>query len=97
MSFSIPKILIIILIQVAIALVHIFRLGQLFQGQAYNFYYSYFSDIILPFGMYFLLTLNDVTFPVFRKWYVKAGLIFTFDNICRNLSTFWNRSVMRHF
>jgi len=78
MSFSIPKILIIILIQVAIALVHIFRLGQLFQGQAYNLYYSYFSDIVLPFGMYFLLTLNDATMPVFRKWYVKAGLIFTF-------------------
>ena len=83
---SLPKILIIILIQVAIALIHVFRLGQIFQGQAYNLYYSYFSDIILPFGMYFLLTLNDVTISVFRKWYVKAGLIFaltTFAEICQ--------------
>ena len=78
MSYSLPKILIIILIQVAIALIHVFRLGQIFQGQAYNLYYSYFSDVLLPFGMYFLLSLNDVTISVFQKWYVKAGLIFTF-------------------
>ena len=91
---SLPKILIIILIQVAIALVHVFRLGQIFQGQAYNLYYSYFSDVILPFGMYFLLSLNDVTISVFQKiislppgeWYVKASLIFaltTFAEICQ--------------
>jgi len=86
MSYSLPKILVILLIQVAIALIHVFRLGQIFQGQAYNLYYSYFSDFILPFGTYFLLSLNDVTIPVFRKWYVKAGLIFaltTFAEICQ--------------
>ena len=86
MSYSLPKILIIILIQVAIALIHIFRLGQIFHGQAYHLYYSYFSDFILPFGMYFLLSLNDAAIPVFRKWYVKAGLIFaltTFAEICQ--------------
>jgi hypothetical protein len=64
MSIPLPKIIIIILIQVAIALVHVFRLGQIFQGQAYTLYYSYFSDVILPFGMYFLLSLNDVTISV---------------------------------
>ena len=83
---SIPKIFIVILIQVAIALMHVFRLGQIFQGQAYDLYYSYFSDLILPFGMYFLLSLNDVTISVFRKWYVKAGIIFalaTIAEICQ--------------
>ena len=85
-SFSLPKILIVILIMVAIALAHVFRLGQIFQGQAYNLYYSYFSDFIIPFGMYFLLSLNDANIPVFRRWYVKAGLIFiftTFVEICQ--------------
>lgn len=83
---SLPKILVIILIQVAIALVHIFRLGQIFQGQAYDLYYSYFSDLVLPFGAYFLLSLNEITFPVFGKWYLKAALIFgftTFAEICQ--------------
>jgi hypothetical protein len=83
---SLPKILTIIILQVAIALIHVFRLGQIFHGQAYNLYYSYFSDLILPFGAYFLLSLNEITISVFRKWYVKAGLIFaftTFAEICQ--------------
>ncbi len=86
MPYSIHKILIIILIQIIIALVHIFRLGQIFNGQYYNFYYSYFSDLILPFGWYFLLSINDARIPVLRKWYVKAGIIFllaTFAEICQ--------------
>jgi hypothetical protein len=86
MHYSLRKILIVIFIQVAIALIHVFRLGQIFHGQAYQLYYSYFSDIVLPFGMYFLLSLNDVTIPVIRKWYVKAGLIFsmaTLAEICQ--------------
>lgn len=83
---SLPKILFVILIQVAIALIHVFRLGQIFQGQAYNLYYSYFSDFILPFGAYFLLSLQETTISVFRKWYVKASLIFalaTLAEICQ--------------
>ncbi len=86
MPYEIPKILIIILIQIIIALVHIFRLGQIFNGQYYNFYYSYFSDLILPFGWYFLLSINDARIPVLRQWYVKAGIIFfltTFAEICQ--------------
>ena len=83
---SLPKIIFVILIQVAIALIHVFRLGQIFQGQAYNLYYSYFSDFILPFAAYFLLSLQEITISVFRKWYVKAGLIFaltTLAEICQ--------------
>jgi len=86
MPISIPKLIIIIFIQVAIALIHAFRLGQLFNGYAYNLYYSFASDLILPFGMYFLLTINDATIPFLRKWYVKAGIIFsltTFAEICQ--------------
>lgn len=83
---SLPKIIFVILIQVAIALIHVFRLGQIFQGQAYNLYYSYFSDFILPFAAYFLLSLQEITISVFRKWYVKASLIFaltTLAEICQ--------------
>ena len=76
MAPSIQKIILIILIQIIVALIHIFRLGQLFNGQTYIFYYSYFSDFIIPFSAYFLLSLNDTTIMFLRKWYVKAGLIF---------------------
>jgi hypothetical protein len=88
MAYSIPKILTILLMLVAIALLHVFRLGQIFQGQAYNLYYSYFSDFILPFAAYFLISLNEVAFSVLRKWYVKAGLVFaltTAAEICQLL------------
>jgi hypothetical protein len=93
MSYSVPKILIIILMIVAIALIHVFRLGQIFQGQAYNLYYSYFSDFILPFGMYFLLSLNEVAIPILRKWYVKAGLIFALTT-CVEICQFFDIEVL---
>ena len=83
---SLPKIIFVILIQVSIALIHVFRLGQIFHGQAYTLYYSYFSDLILPFGVYFLLSLQEITISVFRYWYVKAGIIFaltTLAEICQ--------------
>ncbi len=73
MPLSIPKTMIVILIQVLIALIHIFRLGQLFNGRAYDLYYGYFSDLILPFGAYFLLSMNDATIPYFAKMVRQSG------------------------
>ena len=32
---------------------------------------------MLPFGWYFLLSITDATIPFLRKWYVKAGIIFS--------------------
>ena len=75
-SISISKIVLVILIQIIIALIHVFRLGQIFNGELYKLYYSYFSDIIFPFGSYFLLSINDFSIPVLRPWYVKTGIVF---------------------
>ncbi|MBN2091890.1 hypothetical protein JW964_19900 [candidate division KSB1 bacterium] len=86
MNNTTKKIILIILILLTIALIHIFRLGQLFNGLAYKLYYSYFSDIVLPIAAYFLLTLNELTLPFLRKWFIKAGIIFaftTFAEICQ--------------
>ena len=58
----------------------------IFIGRAYDLYYGYFSDLILPFGAYFLLSMNDATNPFLRKWYVKAGIVFSlasFAEICQ--------------
>jgi|GEM_PF-239336 len=46
-------------VQLAIALVHAFRLGSHLRGRLYVLYYGYFSDIIIPFGMYFLLCMLE--------------------------------------
>jgi hypothetical protein len=42
-------------VQLLISLIHTFRLGTYLRGRLYVLYYSYFSDIIIPFGMYFLM------------------------------------------
>jgi hypothetical protein len=59
-----------------IALVHLFRVGTYLRGSLFTLYYSYFSDIVVPFGVYFLLCLNDVHVRLLRDWRVKAMLVF---------------------
>lgn len=58
-----------------IALIHIFRIGSYLKGNLYLFYYSYISDIIIPFGIYFLLCINQYYIKILQKWYVKAAII----------------------
>lgn len=66
----------IVSVLLVIALVHIFRIGTYLRGSLFTLYYSYFSDIVVPFGMYFLLCLNDVYVRFLRDWRVKAMLVF---------------------
>ncbi len=65
-----------IIILLIIALIHIFRVGSYLHGTLFTLYYSYFSDIIIPFGMYFLLCLNETHIPLLRGWLVKAVLVY---------------------
>lgn len=78
------RILIGLIIMLILAAIHIFRVGSYLSGDAYTYYYSYASDIMLPFGAYFLLCMNDVQLTFLRKWYVKAMIVFgvmTFSEI----------------
>ena len=63
-------------IMVIVALIHLFRVGSYLDGALYTLYYSYFSDIIVPFGMYFLLGINETTFRLLADWRLKAILVF---------------------
>ena len=70
-----------------IAAVHIFRLGSYLQGELYNFYYSYFSDFILPFGCYFLLCgLEQI--PILRHWETKFAIAFLIPSIVETCQYF---------
>jgi len=40
------------------------------------FYYSFFSDIVIPIAIYFLLCINDITLPFLKGWMTKAVLVF---------------------
>ncbi|MBN2028659.1 hypothetical protein JW824_00285 [bacterium] len=65
-----------ICIVIIIALIHILRVGSYLHGTLFTFYYSYFSDIVIPFGMYFLLYLSEVHIPLLQDWRVKAISVF---------------------
>lgn len=62
-------------IMAVVALLHILRAGQYLHGEAYKLYYSYASDLLIPFAMYFLLCINDMYISLLRPWYSKAALI----------------------
>jgi hypothetical protein len=79
---------VVISIVVLIAVVHIFRIGSYLQGESYNFYYSYFSDFILPFGFYFLLCMNEPHMPVLRRWEAKFAIAFLMPSIAETCQYF---------
>ena len=63
-------------IMLIIAAIHAFRVGSYLNGKWYILYYSYASDVIVPFGIYFLLCMNDFHIIFLRKWFVKALIVF---------------------
>jgi hypothetical protein len=70
------KRVIVTAIQLAIASIHLFHCGRHLSGSAFRYYSSYFSDVVIPFGAYFLLTLTEEQIPLFRSWIGKAAAIF---------------------
>lgn len=82
------RIIVIIIIIAAIALMHIFRVGQYFKDDLYKYYYSYASDIMIPFAFYFLLCLEEPFIKIFQKWYSKAFFVFAGASIIEILQRY---------
>lgn len=61
---------------ILIALLHVMGPGRYTQGGFYNFYYSYFSDLVLPFGGYFLMCMAEGGLPILRPWETKLVSVF---------------------
>ncbi len=85
---SLRRLAVIFSIVILIAVVHIFRIGSYLQGELYNFYYSYFSDFILPFGCYFLLCANEPQTPILRRWKMKLAITFFTPSIAETCQYF---------
>lgn len=69
------KKLFIISLQLVIGL--LFILGpNISNTQLRILYASYFADLILPFGFYFLLITTEAFHPVMNRWWVKALTVF---------------------
>ena len=63
-------------IMLGIASIYILRIGHNLEGNFYKLYHSYISDLIIPFGTYFLLCMNEIRIRSLRKWYSKALVVF---------------------
>ena len=85
---QLTRALVAISILLIIALIHVFRLGNFFEGDARIYYYSYASDIIIPFGVYFLLCINEIQIKILKPWYIKAGIVFCFATFSEILQRF---------
>lgn len=66
----------VVSIMLVIAAIHAFRVGTYLTGNAYKLYYSFASDILLPFGAYFLLSMNEIQFRLLKKWHIKVLIVF---------------------
>ncbi len=78
------RIIIGVAVMLIVAAIHGFRVGSYLSGNAYIYYYSFASDIMLPFGAYFMLCMNEIQLRFLRKWYIKAIIVFcvmTFSEI----------------
>jgi hypothetical protein len=78
---------VVVVIMLLIAIV--FVVGADWAGPAaQRFFKSYFADIAIPFGYYFLLVLIEDKYHPFQKWYVKAIAIFTLCSVSETLQYF---------
>jgi hypothetical protein len=63
-------------IVVVVALLHAFRVGSYLPESLARLYYSYFSDIVVPFAVYFLLFMAVRHWRGLRDWRMKATVVF---------------------
>ena len=82
------RLAVIFSIVILIAVVHILRIGSYLQGELFNLYYSYFSDIVIPFGLYFLLCANEQWMPVLKRWEAKLAISFFIPSIAETFQYF---------
>lgn len=68
-----------------IALLHLSNAGKLLNGNLSLFYSGYMSDLLIPFGIYFLLCIAEFNIRFFRKWYVKVAFILGFTTMAEFL------------
>ena len=74
--FNFKRMAVAAVVILLIAAIHIFRVGSYLSGRFFIYYYSFFSDIVIPIAMYFLLCINDITLPFLKGWMTKAILVF---------------------
>lgn len=63
----------------------------------HRLFQSFFADIAIPFGYYLLLILPEENYISLKKWYVKAGIVFTLCALSETLQYFGMFALARVF
>lgn len=74
---------VIVGIALVIAAAHVFHPGIYVTGAAHRFYFSYFSDVTIPFSLYFLLIQTEAT--ILNRWQVRCIVAFLVPAACETL------------
>ncbi|MDD2694465.1 MAG: hypothetical protein PHD58_00895 [Anaerolineales bacterium] len=79
---------VIVSIALLTAVLHIVGIGRHVQRELFNLYYSYFSDLLLPFTFYFLFCLPTPELALLRRWEVRLALTFLLPSIAETSQYF---------
>jgi len=71
------KTFLVIGIELVLGVLHIIGIGRNSSETLFMLSASYFSDLALPFGFYFLLSLNEEKFVFLKEWWMKAAIVFS--------------------
>ena len=63
-------------VELILGLLHVIGIGRRSSERMFTLSASYFSDLALPFGFYFLLSISEEKTTFLKKWWVKAGIVF---------------------
>ena len=75
-------------VMLLIASDQVFRPGSHLRGTLRVLYYSYFLDVVLPFGMYLLMWQAEARVRFLRDWRLKALLVFGVASFTEVLQAF---------
>ncbi len=71
-----------------IASAHLIPVESYLNEGLQHLYFSYFSDLVLPFGFYFLLFFPERQLPILGRWEVKAAVVFLAPSIAETCQYF---------
>ncbi len=63
-------------INIIIGIIHFLGPGSYLRGSLKEIYYSYFSDLVIPFAFYFLLCAAELKIIIFKSWKIKLAICF---------------------
>lgn len=80
--------MVIISMMFVIALAHIVGIGRHGEEPVRILFQSHFSDLVLPFGFYFLLCIDEQWLPGLRRWEVKWASMILLPSIAETCQYF---------